>query len=105
MGQWYLHLFAVEQPDVNWENPEVQKHFEDVLRFWLDKGVDGFRIDVAHGMFKEKGLPDIRESWISKILGKNNLTRMLSPEHKPFWDQEGVHEDRKSTRLNSSHRL
>jgi alpha-glucosidase len=43
-------------------------------------------------MFKEKGLPDIRESWISKILGKNNLTRMLSPEHKPFWDQEGVHD-------------
>jgi len=53
LGQWYLHLFAVEQPDVNWENPEVQNHFEDVLKFWLDKGVDGFRIDVAHGMFKE----------------------------------------------------
>ena len=59
-GQWYLHLFAVEQPDVNWENPEVVKHFEDVLKFWLDRGVAGFRIDVAHGMFKEAGLPDIR---------------------------------------------
>ena len=92
LGQWYLHLFAVEQPDVNWENPEVQHHFEEVLRFWLDKGVDGFRIDVAHGMFKEAGLPDIREGWVAKLFGRNNLTRMLSPEHKPFWDQEGVHD-------------
>ncbi|MGA0902450.1 MAG: alpha-amylase family glycosyl hydrolase, partial [Candidatus Nanopelagicaceae bacterium] len=98
MGQWYLHLFAVEQPDLNWENPEVRGHFEDVLKFWLDRGVDGFRIDVAHGMFKEKGLPDIRESWISKILGRNNFTRMLSPEHKPFWDQEGVHDIYRSWR-------
>jgi alpha-glucosidase len=98
LGQWYLHLFAVEQPDLNWENSEVRSHFEDVLKFWLDRGVDGFRIDVAHGMFKEKGLPDIRESWISKILGKNNFTRMLSPEHKPFWDQEGVHDIYRSWR-------
>ena len=97
-GQWYLHLFAVEQPDLNWENSEVVKHFEDVLKFWLDKGVDGFRIDVAHGMFKESGLPDIRRSWIEKIFGKNNLTRMLSPEHKPFWDQEGVHDIYRSWR-------
>ncbi|MGA1335285.1 MAG: glycoside hydrolase family 13 protein, partial [Candidatus Nanopelagicaceae bacterium] len=97
-GQWYLHLFAVEQPDLNWENNEVVKHFEDVLKFWLDKGVDGFRIDVAHGMFKESGLPDVRSSWIEKIFGKNNLTRMLSPEHKPFWDQEGVHDIYRSWR-------
>ena len=97
-GQWYLHLFAVEQPDLNWENSEVVKHFEDVLKFWLDKGVDGFRIDVAHGMFKESGLPDIRRSWLEKIFGKNNLTRMLSPEHKPFWDQEGVHDIYRSWR-------
>ena len=97
-GQWYLHLFAVEQPDLNWENSEVVKHFEDVLKFWLDKGVDGFRIDVAHGMFKESGLPDVRSSWIEKIFGKNNLTRMLSPEHKPFWDQEGVHDIYRSWR-------
>ncbi|MFM7775915.1 MAG: alpha-amylase family glycosyl hydrolase, partial [Actinomycetota bacterium] len=46
-GQWYLHLFAVEQPDFNWENPEVHEYFEKTLRFWLDRGVDGFRIDVA----------------------------------------------------------
>jgi alpha-glucosidase len=92
LGQWYLHLFAVEQPDLNWENPEVVEHFDQVLKFWLDRGVDGFRIDVAHGMFKEKGLPDIRQSRISKVFGKSNLTRMLSPEHKPFWDQEEVHD-------------
>jgi alpha-glucosidase len=81
-GQWYLHLFAVEQPDLNWENPEVVAHLEDVLKFWLDRGVAGFRIDVAHGMFKEKGLPDIR---------KDPAASMLGTEHKPFWDQEGVH--------------
>jgi len=83
LGQWYLHLFAVEQPDLNWENPEVVAYFEAVLRFWLDRGVDGFRIDVAHGMFKEAGLPDIK---------KDPAAEMLGTDHKPFWDQEGVHE-------------
>ena len=81
-GQWYLHLFVVEQPDLNWENPEVVAHFEQVLKFWLDRGVAGFRIDVAHGMFKEAGLPDMR---------KDPVASMLGTEHKPFWDQEGVH--------------
>jgi len=59
LGQWYLHLFAIEQPDLNWENEEVKSHLKDVLRFWLDRGVDGFRIDVAHGMVKAPGLPDV----------------------------------------------
>ncbi len=58
-GQWYLHLFAPEQPDLNWENQEVAADFEQTLRFWLDRGVDGFRIDVAHGMAKPAGLPDM----------------------------------------------
>ncbi|MFB7944669.1 glycoside hydrolase family 13 protein [Kitasatospora phosalacinea] len=58
-GDWYLHLFAPEQPDLNWEHPEVRTEFESVLRFWLDRGVDGFRIDVAHGLAKKPGLPDI----------------------------------------------
>ncbi|MDT7733558.1 MAG: alpha-glucosidase, partial [Mycobacterium sp.] len=57
-GQWYLHLFDVEQPDLNWENPEVFDDLEKTLRFWLERGVDGFRIDVAHGMAKPPGLPD-----------------------------------------------
>ena len=88
-GQWYLHLFAIEQPDLNWENPEVTSHLEDVLKFWLDRGVDGFRIDVAHGMFKEAGLPDVRT---------DPETTMLGTEHKPFWAQEGVHDIYRSWR-------
>lgn len=58
-GQWYLHLFDAEQPDLNWDNPEVFEDLETTLRFWLDRGVDGFRIDVAHGMAKPPGLPDM----------------------------------------------
>ncbi|MEE4022645.1 alpha-amylase family glycosyl hydrolase [Gordonia sp. PKS22-38] len=58
-GQWYLHIFAAEQPDLNWENPEVFDDLETTLRFWLDRGVDGFRIDVAHGMAKPADLPDM----------------------------------------------
>jgi len=58
-GEWYLHLFDVTQPDLNWRNPEVPADFEKTLRFWLDRGVDGFRIDVAHALFKEQGLPDV----------------------------------------------
>ncbi|MCU1570475.1 MAG: alpha-amylase [Naasia sp.] len=56
---WYLHLFAPAQPDWNWRNPAVGDFFEEVLRFWLDRGVDGVRIDVAHGLFKAEGLPDM----------------------------------------------
>ena len=61
-GQYYLHLFDAEQPDLNWEHPEVFDDFETSLRFWLERGVDGFRIDVAHGMAKPAGLPDAKES-------------------------------------------
>lgn len=57
-GQWYLHMFTPEQPDLNWRNPETAAHFDEVLRFWLDRGVDGFRIDVAAGLFKHPELPD-----------------------------------------------
>ncbi|MEZ2391187.1 alpha-amylase family glycosyl hydrolase [bacterium RCC_150] len=57
-GEWYLHLFDTKQPDLNWENPEVHEEMRSVLRFWLDRGVDGFRVDVAHGLVKEAGLPD-----------------------------------------------
>ncbi|WP_028926371.1 glycoside hydrolase family 13 protein [Pseudonocardia acaciae] len=58
LGQWYMHLFAPEQPDLNWSNPDVWADLEKTLRFWLDRGVDGFRIDVAHGMAKPHGLPN-----------------------------------------------
>lgn len=83
-GQWYLHLFAVEQPDFNWENSEVRAYFEDVLKFWLDRGVDGFRIDVAHGLVKAPGLPD--------VVAADPHGEMLASESRPFWDQDGVHE-------------
>ena len=56
--QWYYHLFAPEQPDFNWENPQVLEFFEGVLRFWLDRGVDGFRIDVSDALIKDTAFPD-----------------------------------------------
>ena len=58
-GSWYLHLFDPGQPDLDWTNAEVVAEFESVLRFWFDQGVDGFRIDVAHGLVKAEGLPDV----------------------------------------------
>jgi alpha-glucosidase len=57
-GQWYLHLFDDSQPDVNWEHPDVADEFDAVMRFWLDRGAAGFRIDVAHALVKEPGYPD-----------------------------------------------
>jgi alpha-glucosidase len=57
-GQWYLHQFLPQQPDLNWDNPEVVEAMHGVMRFWLDRGVDGFRIDVVHGIGKDPGLPD-----------------------------------------------
>lgn len=61
-GQWYLHLFDSSQPDFDWTNEEVREEFRRILRFWLDRGVDGFRVDVAHGMIKADGLPDFTPS-------------------------------------------
>ncbi len=78
-GEWYLHMFAPEQPDLNWRNPEVRAEFVDVLRFWFDRGVDGFRIDVAHGLVKQADLVD--------ALGLDRRT-----EQHPGWDQDEVHE-------------
>ncbi|WP_433795499.1 alpha-amylase family glycosyl hydrolase [Actinoplanes sp. CA-252034] len=58
-GSWYLHLYAPEQPDWNWRDPRTAPFFDEVIRFWLDRGVDGLRIDVAHGLFKAAGLPSL----------------------------------------------
>ncbi|MBG6085215.1 glycoside hydrolase family 13 protein [Zhihengliuella flava] len=57
-GQWYLHLFDSSQPDFNWDHPQVRAEFERTLCFWLDRGAGGFRVDVAHALIKEQGLPD-----------------------------------------------
>lgn len=81
-GDWYLHLFAPKQPDLDWSNTEVREEFEDILRFWFDRGVDGFRIDVAHGLAKEAGLPDAR----------NPDPRSIHSVAHPAWDQDWVHE-------------
>ena len=82
-GQWYLHLFDTSQPDFDWTNPKVWDFFDDVLRFWLDRGVDGFRVDVAHGLIKEDGLPDVPE--VDGVVG-------AADNVGPYWDQDGVHE-------------
>ncbi|MGW7331242.1 glycoside hydrolase family 13 protein [Streptomyces sp. NPDC054840] len=88
-GAWYLHLFAPEQPDLAWDHPEVAAEFASVLRFWLDLGIDGFRIDVAHGMVKAPGLPDI---------GRGAQATLIGTEPLPFFDQDGVHEVHRSWR-------
>ena len=83
LGQWYLHLFAPEQPDFNWEHPAVRDEFRSILRFWLDRGVDGFRIDVAHGLVKAPDLPDMERA---------REVQMLAETVTPFFDQDGVHD-------------
>ncbi len=85
-GQWYLHLFDPKQPDFNWAHPEVRAEFDDVLRFWLDRGVDGFRVDVAHGLVKHPELPDWEEPL--QLVGTADTTGTPPP----MWDQEDVHE-------------
>lgn len=84
-GQWYLHLFAPEQPDLNWTNPQVWADLERTLRFWLDRGADGFRIDVAHGMAKPAGLPDF--DFPAQPAPPGSM-----PEYDPRFDHDGVHD-------------
>ncbi|MDU0312407.1 glycoside hydrolase family 13 protein [Phycicoccus sp. M110.8] len=86
-GQWYLHLFDSKQPDLNWDNDEVHAEFESILRFWLDRGIDGFRVDVAHGLIKEPGLPD----YDAELHILDGELKPGAPK-PPMWDQEGVHE-------------
>ena len=81
-GEWYLHLFDARQPDLNWARPEVRAAFEDVLRFWLDRGVDGFRVDVAHGLVKHPDLPDATDATRVGACGCAG----------PIFDQPGVHD-------------
>ncbi len=92
-GEWYMHLFAPEQPDLDWSNPEVPAEFERVMRFWLDRGVDGFRVDVGQGLAKPPGLPDMDLSRI-EIVGEAS---MPSPADLR-WDRDGVHEHHRGFR-------
>lgn len=96
-GQYYLHLFDSSQPDLNWENPEVNDDFETTLRFWLDLGVDGFRIDVAHGLVKEdiqKNHPDpagLGEALRLDVEMETSKRKALL-ESVPYFDRQGVHD-------------
>jgi len=83
-GEWYLHLYAAEQPDLNWDHPEVRAEFADILRFWLDRGVDGFRIGVADFLVKDPALPDV--------------AGLRPGERGPWEDQDGLHEIYRSWR-------
>lgn len=89
-GYWYLHLFDTTQPDVNWNNADVHREFVDTLRFWFDRGIDGFRIDVAHGLVKEDGLPD----FAYPTADDEHTPAMFDDDiaAAPFWDQDGVHD-------------
>jgi alpha-glucosidase len=85
-GQWYMHLFAPQQPDLNWWNPAVPKEFERIVKFWLDKGADGYRIDVASALFKRKDMAD-------RPMIKDPLTGLPSPDLKfMIIDQPEVHD-------------
>lgn len=86
-GQWYFHAFDPGQPDFNWRNPEVAGYFEQVLRFWFDRGVDGFRIDVAHGHMKHPDLPD----WPTGDHHNDGYNAAM-------WDQPEVHDIYRSWR-------
>jgi alpha-glucosidase len=87
-GQWYLHLFDASQPDLDWTNPEVRSEFESVLQFWLDRGVDGFRIDVAHGLAKDPAMPDVASA---------KATSTSTADH-PHWDRDEIHDVYRSWR-------
>ena len=83
-GQWYLHLFTPAQPDLDWTNHEVRDEFSSIMRFWFELGVDGFRIDVAHGLVKAAGLPDL-----GSLVWPPPPGRQV--DH-PHWDRDEVHE-------------
>ncbi|MFF2272110.1 glycoside hydrolase family 13 protein [Agromyces sp. NPDC058136] len=84
-GQWYFHLFAKEQPDLNWEHPEVHADFLRTLRFWSDRGVDGFRVDVAHGLKKDL---DAAHDDLTTI----HRAELFSDGSHPLWDRDDVHD-------------
>ena len=87
-GWWYLHLFAPEQPDLNWDHPDVHADFKKTLRFWSDRGVDGFRIDVANALTKDLSEP-LRDVGPTSI--DEQMATVEDGQH-PFLDRDEVHE-------------
>ena len=84
-AQWYCHLFAREQPDLNWDNPEVREDFLDTLRFWADRGVDGFRVDVAHALAKDLSEP-------ARAASPTSTVRLPLDGSDPLYDRDEVHD-------------
>ncbi|WP_250009822.1 glycoside hydrolase family 13 protein [Actinoplanes sp. M2I2] len=84
-GRWYLHLFTPQQPDLNWTNPAVVEDFDRTLRFWFDLGVDGFRVDVAYGLFKDPEYRDNPGIYSPTLFGHG-------PEQAMTTNQPGVHD-------------
>jgi alpha-glucosidase len=84
-GEWFLHTFAPEQPDLCWGSADVVEEFDDILRFWLDRGVDGFRVDAAAAMGKKPGLPDA-------AYGDDLRFAATEWVDNPHWDHESVHQ-------------
>ncbi|MFI1370183.1 glycoside hydrolase family 13 protein [Streptomyces griseochromogenes] len=96
-GQWYLHLFAPQQPDLNWQHADVRQEFESILRFWFARGVDGFRIDVAHGLVKHPELPDLPPRREPAVLGPLAPREPVDEQPRqhvdhPHWDRDEVHD-------------
>jgi alpha-glucosidase len=119
-ADYYLHLFAPEQPDLNWESQVVRDDFEQTLRFWFDRGVDGFRIDVAHALIKDQAFPDLPPG-SGRLAGETEeepspldashqaeeaegshddapAAAMQEMTGHPFWDQDRVHDIYRSWR-------
>jgi alpha-glucosidase len=79
-GEWYLHLFAPEQPDLDWHSKQVRDDFEEILRFWLDRGVDGFRVDVAAALYKDATLRDEPEPFPESKFSSDWRSAVDQPE-------------------------
>lgn len=84
-GQWYLHLFDPTQPDLNWANPEVRDEFQSIIRFWLDLGANGFRVDVAHALVKDPQYADMGPH-------EDHILDTPITDNSPVWDRDELHE-------------
>ncbi|MGJ3239131.1 MAG: alpha-amylase family glycosyl hydrolase [Anaerolineae bacterium] len=88
--QYYFHQFAPEQPDLNWRNPEVRHAMHDVLRFWMERGVDGFRMDVVYVIWKHPNMPD--QPLIEGTHGRNTEDIFGQQEQIYALNYEGIHD-------------